>query len=133
MSRLYTVKEVARHNHEQDLWIVIHNSVYNLTKFLREHPGGEEVLMNLAGGDGTECFDAIGHSSEALQLRELYKIGDIDETAGSTEEAMTETRSGTADEEPWDYVEHKDQTSPWILIFLGLAVLVYAIIFYYIF
>lgn len=42
-----------------------------------QHPGGEEVLMNLSGKDATQCFDEIGHSDEAKQLCESYKIGQL--------------------------------------------------------
>ncbi|XP_046753381.1 cytochrome b5-like [Diprion similis] len=136
----YTAEEVSKHNHKEDLWIIIHNGIYDVTNFLKEHPGGEEVLLNLAGEDGTECFEAIGHSPEAKHLRKMYKIGDLADSEsdkpeqGSTvKPAMTTTQAIIADEEPWDYVEHKEESSPWILVFTGLAVLVYAIIFYYVF
>ena len=74
---VYTSDEIASHNNAKDLWIVIHGEVYNVTKFHQEHPGGEEVLLKLAGQDATECFEAIGHSNEAIVLRESYKIGKI--------------------------------------------------------
>lgn len=77
MTDIYTADEVARHNHEGDLWIAIHDKVYDLTSFYKEHPGGEEVLLALAGGDGTECFDSIGHSQEAILLREKFLIGEL--------------------------------------------------------
>lgn len=84
--------EVARHNHAQDLWIVIHDAVYDITKFFKEHPGGEEVLLQLGGQDATECFDSIGHSQEAINLRESFKIGKLGKSSGGSE---TKTRMKT--------------------------------------
>ncbi|XP_076172515.1 cytochrome b5 [Ptiloglossa arizonensis] len=78
MSTVYSAEEVVQHNHERDLWIVYNNGVYDVTKFLKEHPGGEEVLLSTAGKDATKCFDEIGHTTEAVVLRETYKIGTVD-------------------------------------------------------
>lgn len=30
-----------------------------------QHPGGEEVLLDQAGKDGSESFEDVGHSSDA--------------------------------------------------------------------
>ena len=38
----YTLKDVARHNSPEDLWIIIDNEVYNVSSFRHEHPGGAE-------------------------------------------------------------------------------------------
>jgi cytochrome b involved in lipid metabolism len=38
--------------------------VYDITKFLNEHPGGSEVIMEVAGQDGTEGFEDVGHSED---------------------------------------------------------------------
>jgi cytochrome b5 len=40
----------------------------NITDFLREHPGGEEVILEHAGGDATDAFEDIGHSSDAKKM-----------------------------------------------------------------
>lgn len=87
MTDVYTIDEVARHNHAQDLWLVMHGEVYDITKFLTEHPGGEEVLLQLAGQDATECFDSVGHSEEAINLRKNFKIGELlnDVSSGKSE------------------------------------------------
>lgn len=77
MSKVYTTEEVSKHNHVNDLWIVYKDGVYDITKFVKEHPGGEEVLITLAGQDATKCFDEIGHTHEAVILRETFKIGTV--------------------------------------------------------
>nr|XP_036863263.1 cytochrome b5 isoform X1 [Manis javanica] len=43
----------------------------------RTHPGGEEVLREQAGGDATENFEDIGHSTDARELSKTYIIGEL--------------------------------------------------------
>ena len=45
----YTLEEVRRHNTRKDLWIVIERMIYDVTPYLREHPGGWEVFVDNAG------------------------------------------------------------------------------------
>lgn len=83
-TKLYTLAEVANHTERNDLWLIISNKVYDLTSFLDKHPGGEEVLLVQAGKDGTDVFEDIGHSSDARQMMESYKIGEIVESERTT-------------------------------------------------
>ncbi|GFG39196.1 hypothetical protein Cfor_04155 [Coptotermes formosanus] len=76
-SQLYSREEVAKKHNSEGAWIVIHNSVYDVTEFLNEHPGGEEVLLEQAGKDGTEAFEDVGHSTDARDLMKKYKIGEL--------------------------------------------------------
>ncbi|KAF5276226.1 hypothetical protein FQR65_LT04031 [Abscondita terminalis] len=80
MAKQYRREEVKQYNDNQKSWIIIHNSVYDVTPFLNEHPGGEEVLLEQAGRDGSEAFEDVGHSSDARELMMKYKIGDIVES-----------------------------------------------------
>jgi cytochrome b involved in lipid metabolism len=48
-SKTYTKEEVAVHNKSDDCWMIYRNKVYDITKFLSEHPGGEEVLLDVGG------------------------------------------------------------------------------------
>ncbi|OWK16287.1 CYB5B [Cervus elaphus hippelaphus] len=73
----YRLEEVAKRNSPEDIWLVIHGRVYDVSRFLNEHPGGEEVLMEQAGGDATESFEDVGHSSDAREMLKQYYIGDV--------------------------------------------------------
>ena len=50
---LTEVAEVSQHNSAEDAWMVIHGRVYNITPYLRYHPGGVSSLLDEAGNDGT--------------------------------------------------------------------------------
>uniref|UniRef100_A0AC35U316 Cytochrome b5 heme-binding domain-containing protein n=1 Tax=Rhabditophanes sp. KR3021 TaxID=114890 RepID=A0AC35U316_9BILA len=73
----YTLKDVADKNNENGCWVVMDNKVYDLTKFLEEHPGGGEVILEQGGGDATEAFNDVGHSSDAREMAKEYLIGTI--------------------------------------------------------
>lgn len=51
--------------------------VYDITLYLDDHPGGAEVLLDLAGQDGDEFFEDIGHSQDARDELKRYIIGTL--------------------------------------------------------
>nr|KAF6358074.1 cytochrome b5 type A [Pipistrellus kuhlii] len=75
--KYYTLEEIQKHNHSKSTWLILHHKVYDVTKFLEEHPGGEEVLREQAGGDATENFEDVGHSTDARELSKTYIIGEL--------------------------------------------------------
>lgn len=75
--KYYTLEDIRVHNMSNDTWLIIHNKIYDITSFLEEHPGGEEVLLEQAGTDATESFEDVGHSTDAREMLEQYYIGEV--------------------------------------------------------
>ncbi|XP_076470593.1 cytochrome b5-like isoform X2 [Babylonia areolata] len=75
--KVFRAAEVRKHASGDSAWFVIHNKVFDVTKLLTNHPGGDEVLLQQAGGDATEHFQAARHSRDARELKESFYIGDL--------------------------------------------------------
>lgn len=55
MARI-TPSELKQHNKRDDAWSAFHGKVYDMTPYLKFHPGGQQELMRVAGRDGTRLF-----------------------------------------------------------------------------
>ncbi|EXJ61387.1 cytochrome-b5 reductase [Cladophialophora psammophila CBS 110553] len=82
MSQELTYAEVSKHNTKKDLYVVIHDKIYNASTFIDEHPGGEEVLLDVGGQDATEAFEDVGHSDEAREILDGLKVGTLKRVPG---------------------------------------------------
>ncbi|KAJ4841244.1 Cytochrome b5 isoform E [Turnera subulata] len=83
-SKLYVFDEVAKHNKTKDCWLIISGKVYDVTSFMDDHPGGDEVLLSSTGKDATNDFEDVGHSDSAREMMEKYLIGEVDSTTVPT-------------------------------------------------
>ena len=54
--------EYAKHTNNLDCWVLVDKYLYDVTTFLAEHPGGDDILLKYSGLDSTERFDATKHS-----------------------------------------------------------------------
>ncbi|KAI3406567.1 CYB5 [Candida oxycetoniae] len=75
--KVFDADEISKHTTHDDCWVVINGRVYNVSSYIDEHPGGEEVLLDVAGSDATEAFDDIGHSDEAHEILAKLFIGNL--------------------------------------------------------
>ncbi|KAK4276776.1 hypothetical protein QN277_014884 [Acacia crassicarpa] len=82
----YSISEVKNHTSPDSAWIIVHGFVYDCTRFLREHPGGPETILNNAGTDCTQEFEAV-HSDEATKMLEEYRIGELVITGNASPES----------------------------------------------
>ncbi|OLL26653.1 putative cytochrome b5 [Neolecta irregularis DAH-3] len=73
----FALADVLSHVDRKDIYLVIHDKVYDASPFIDEHPGGEEVLLDVAGKDATNAFEDVGHSDEAREVLEKLYIGNI--------------------------------------------------------
>ena len=76
MTTEYTMEDVAKHNKQGDLWLVIDGEVYDLSKFGKFHPGGHSVLRPFAGKDATEAFFGL-HRIEVLRKYKNLRVGKL--------------------------------------------------------
>ena len=75
-----------------------------MTKYLDDHPGGAEVLLDVAGQDADEFFEDIGHSKEARAELAKYLIGTfkMDEaTKAKLEAEKAKQRANKGGGIPW--------------------------------
>eukprot|EP00037_Helgoeca_nana_P020398 m.202435 g.202435 ORF g.202435 m.202435 type:complete len:373 (+) comp25246_c0_seq9:108-1226(+) len=83
-----TRAEVARHSTEGDLWVIVNDGVYDMTRFLRHHPGGPAPLR-YSGADATAIFTKV-HKVGTLAMRGgKLKVAQLDPAE------VTATKPGT--------------------------------------
>jgi len=71
-----TSADVSLHSTTGDCWTIIDSSVYDMTPFLNQHPGGSAAIADLCGVDGTAGFRAQhGNASAPNAQLEPLKIG----------------------------------------------------------
>ena len=72
----FTLAEVAQNNSRSSCWTVISGFVYNITDYIKRHPGGEAAISKICGVDGTAIFNNMhgGAAAQAIILS-TYKIG----------------------------------------------------------
>ncbi|CDW56379.1 cytochrome b5 reductase 4 [Trichuris trichiura] len=52
-----TAKVLKEHSSESDLWVLLNGKVYDVTSYLRFHPGGKDSILSVAGRDATSLFN----------------------------------------------------------------------------
>ena len=69
-----------------------------MTTYLDDHPGGAEVMLDVAGKDADEFFEDIGHSNDAREELEKHLIGVLKLTEEEKEKRRlaAEKKSGGA-------------------------------------
>ncbi|KAI3962199.1 hypothetical protein MKX01_030749 [Papaver californicum] len=88
----FPLSEVTLHSSKSDCWLTIHGKVYDVTNFLEEHPGGEDVLLESAAkGDATNDFEDVGHSSTATSMMSSYLIGTLESSSSKNGEVVQQS------------------------------------------
>jgi cytochrome b involved in lipid metabolism len=53
----FTMAQVAEHKDATSCWSAVSGTVYDLTSWISEHPGGERQILGICGKDGTSAFN----------------------------------------------------------------------------
>ena len=78
--RIYTAEDVAQHCTYDSCWISHGGKVYDVTKFLNDHPGGDDLILGYAGKDIGEVMRDPAeheHSDSAFDMLEEFVIGRV--------------------------------------------------------
>lgn len=76
--RIYTADDVATHSNASSCWVSRAGKVYDVTGFLNDHPGGDDLILQHAGKDIEEAMkDKLEHehSDSAYDMLEELSIG----------------------------------------------------------
>ena len=74
----YTMAQVRANNTAANCWAVIDDSVYDLTNWIKSHPGGSGAIVGLCGTDGSSSFSAKhGNQSRPAAQLNSYRLGPL--------------------------------------------------------
>ena len=99
----YTAEEVARHNSlETGVWVTYKRGVYDITEFVRMHPGGTDRIM-MAAGRSIEPFwnfYAQHQNPQVYQILEEQRIGNLEAPTPGSAGSAADVNDPFANEPP---------------------------------
>ena len=77
-SKTFTMTEVASHNSASSCYTAVNGSVYDVTNWINQHPGGAGAILSMCGKDSTSAFEGQ-HGGQRRPESELasFKIGTL--------------------------------------------------------
>lgn len=72
-ARPITLAEVAQHDDSAECWVAIEGTVYDVTAWIPQHPGGPDRILAVCGTDASAEF-ATQHSGAALPAEQLSRF-----------------------------------------------------------
>jgi cytochrome b involved in lipid metabolism len=77
-SKSYSLAQVKKHRTAANCWSVVNGNVYNLTSWVKKHPGGQSPIIAMCGKNATASFNGK-HKSSATARKALatYRIGTL--------------------------------------------------------
>jgi 4-hydroxysphinganine ceramide fatty acyl 2-hydroxylase len=87
--RIFTTEDVAEHNSSKNCWVTRNGKVYDVTSFLSDHPGGDDLIVKYAGqdiGDIMKDPSEHDHSDSAYDMLDEFLVGRVGTDAGLIDE-----------------------------------------------
>lgn len=76
--RIFALQDLDAHRSAQSCWVSFKGKVYDVTAFVADHPGGDDLILNNAGTDVERIMkdnDSHDHSESAYEMLGEYVIG----------------------------------------------------------
>ena len=71
-----TLAQIAQHASRTSCWSAVNGSVYDLTSWIPNHPGGEKNILSLCGIDGSSGYNGQhGGSAKTARILSGFKLG----------------------------------------------------------
>ncbi|KAL7415184.1 hypothetical protein BDY24DRAFT_383994 [Mrakia frigida] len=123
--KIFAITDVGKHDKLDDMWMSHNGLVYDVTKFINDHPGGDDVLMPFAGKDITLAMsdeDSHVHSKSAYQMMSEFVVGRVviadkivDDDWEATEDFHPDDTDVMADFERCEFIDLSQPMLPQIL------------------
>ena len=73
----YCMCQVKKHCTKDSAWLLVGNKIYDVTTYIKLHPGGERSILNKCGGANDCTIDMKFHSHKAQKLWKEFYIGNL--------------------------------------------------------
>jgi hypothetical protein len=104
-----TAAEVLKHSTGTDCWSVIKGEVYDLTAYVKDHPGGAALIKAICGLDGSAAF-AGEHAGAATPKNILAAFDKLPENLkGEGKGSVNEYIHDSTREKKWGYYPGEQQ------------------------
>lgn len=88
--KTYTLSAVKTHRSAGNCWSVVNGKVYNLTKWIKRHPGGAGVIKSMCGRDATAAFKGQhGFTGKPMSTLAAYRVGTLAKSSPSPSPSPT--------------------------------------------
>nr|CAG8508954.1 1819_t:CDS:10 [Entrophospora candida] len=75
LCKKFTWEELSKHNKSDDAYVAIRGNVYDITNFIKYHPGGEDILLFAAGRDATQAFETYHELGKPDLILKKHFVG----------------------------------------------------------
>lgn len=74
--KTFTLTDVAKHATEADCYAAIDGKVYDLTAWIKKHPGGDRAILSICGKDGSSAFNGQhGSDKKPHEILAGFEVG----------------------------------------------------------
>jgi len=97
--RIFSLEDLVLQRKQGQCWIVRKGRVYNVTEFVNDHPGGDDLITQFAGMDIANAMEDENehmHSESAYAILEEYLVGKLGNDAVTVSEGQSAGRANAA-------------------------------------